>query len=97
MFAADLNNNNSLISIDLPIIQGKILEYGSASRDEKGNESHSMVKDNLELPSLMSLEDSPVKEELFRKMGESKMNKDEIITQINRNKLVKFVRPIIPV
>jgi hypothetical protein len=58
---------------------------------KKETKSHSMVKDNLELPSLMSLEDSPFKEELFRKMGESKMNKDEIITLINRNKIVKFV------
>jgi hypothetical protein len=58
---------------------------------KKETKSHSMVKDNLELPSLMSLEDSPFKEELFRKMGESKMNKDEVITLINRNKLVKFV------
>jgi hypothetical protein len=58
---------------------------------KKETKSHSMVKDNLELPSLMSLEDSPFKEELFCKMGESKMNKDEVITLINRNKLVKFV------
>jgi hypothetical protein len=58
---------------------------------KKETKSHSMVKDNLELPSLMSLEDSPFKEELFRKMGESKMNKEEVITLINRNKIVKFV------
>jgi hypothetical protein len=62
---------------------------------KKETKSHSMVKDNLELPSLMSLEDSPFKEELFRKMGESKMNKDEIITLINRNKIVKFVSTVV--
>jgi hypothetical protein len=64
---------------------------------KKDTKSHSMVKDNLEIPSLMSLEDSKFKDELFRKMGESKMNKNEIISHINRHKLVKFVSSIIVV
>jgi hypothetical protein len=57
-------------------------------RDAK---QHSMVKDNLELPSLMSLEDSNFKEELFQKMGEIKMTKNDIIIQINKHKFIKFV------
>ncbi len=50
-----------------------------------------MVKDNLELPSLMSLEDSKFKEEVFHKMGESKMSKNDIIALINRYKVTKCV------
>lgn len=58
---------------------------------KKEAKHHSMVKDNLELPSLMSLEDSKFKEEVFHKMGESKMSKNDIIALINRYKVTKCV------
>jgi len=58
---------------------------------KKDAKLHSMVKDNLELPSLMSLEDSSFKEELFQKMGETKMSKNDLIMQINKHKFIKFV------
>jgi hypothetical protein len=58
---------------------------------KKDTNQHSMVKDNLEIPSLMSLEDCRFKQELFKKMGETKMNKNEVIALINRHKLIKFV------
>ena len=58
---------------------------------KKDAKQHSMVKDNLELPSLMSLEDSNFKEELFQKMGEAKMSKNDILIQINKHKFIKFV------
>eukprot|EP00029_Vermamoeba_vermiformis_P006158 TRINITY_DN2336_c0_g1_i4.p1 TRINITY_DN2336_c0_g1~~TRINITY_DN2336_c0_g1_i4.p1 ORF type:complete len:755 (-),score=69.75 TRINITY_DN2336_c0_g1_i4:73-2337(-) len=59
---------------------------------KKDAKLHSMVKDNLELPSLMSLEDSNFKEELFQKMGETKMSKNDLIIQINKHKFTKFVK-----
>lgn len=60
---------------------------------KKDAKLHSMVKDNLELPSitLMSLEDSNFKEELFQKMGETKMSKNDLIIQINKHKFIQFV------
>jgi hypothetical protein len=71
--------------------KGKYLDMIQQVVMKKEAKQHSMVKDNLELPSLMSLEDSKFKEELFKKMGETKMSKNDVILQINRHKLVKFV------
>lgn len=71
--------------------KGKYLDTIQQVVMKKDAKQHSMVKDNLELPSLMSLEDSKFKEELFKKMGEMKMSKNDLIIQINRHKFVKFV------
>lgn len=74
--------------------KGKYLEMIQQVVMKKDAKQHSMVKDNLEILSLMLLEDTEFKEELFRKMGDTKMSKTDIIIQINRHKLVEFVSDV---
>lgn len=71
--------------------KGRYLDMIQQVVMKKDAKQHSMVKDNLELPSLMSLEDSNFKEELFKKMGETKMSKNDLIIHINKHKFIKFV------
>jgi hypothetical protein len=72
--------------------KGRYLDMIQQVVMKKDAKQHSMVKDNLELPSLMSLEDSNFKEELFKKMGETKMSKNDLIIHINKHKFIKFVK-----